>query len=214
MLTQQVFTTGAWQTNCYLLAQQTGEAIIIDPGADGDFLSEQIITQKLNLKLIFFTHAHRDHLTGALPLWLNWQPLIYLPKADLPLYQSLYQKQQKTISNSNDPLLDPKLLLTEQEKLQQYLYTWNFPLKIISYPGHTLGSSALYCQKQAWLFAGDFIFPAGALGRTDLPYSSKEKMLSSLKKLKNLPTDTLVFPGHEHAFSLQDFFTARQALSF
>lgn len=214
MLTKQVFTVGSWQTNCYLLNQQTNDAIIIDPGADGDFLSEQIIAQKLNLKLIFFTHAHRDHLAGALPLWLNWQPLIYLPKADLPLYQSLYQKQQSTTSGEGDPLLNPKLLLTEQAKLQQYLHTWNFPLKIISYPGHTLGSSALYCPEQTWLFAGDFIFPGGMLGRTDLPYSSEEKILASLKKLKSLPTDTLVFPGHEHDFILQDFLAVRQALNF
>lgn len=212
MLTKQVFTVGALQTNCYfLIHRQTGNTIIIDPGADGDFLSEQIISQKLNLKLIFFTHAHSDHLTGTLPLWLNFKPLVYLPAADLPLY---CRQQQKNHYTNNDPLLNPTLLFTNTSKLHQLLCSWNFPLKILAYPGHTLGSSALYYPEKSWLFAGDFIFPNGAVGRTDLPYSNKSKLLASLSKLSSLPPHTLVFPGHESEFVLQDFWAAYNATQF
>ena len=63
-------------------------------------------------------------------------------------------------------------------------------------PGHTSGSISLYCEEEKMLFSGDTLF-RGSWGRTDLPTSSFDDIISSItNKLINLPEDTIVYPGH------------------
>ena len=68
--------------------------------------------------------------------------------------------------------------------------------KVIYTPGHTIGSSSLYCEKEKLLFSGDTLF-RGAWGRTDLPTSNFEDIIKSISnKLILLPDNTIVYPGH------------------
>ena len=53
---------------------------------------------------------------------------------------------------------------------------------MIHTPGHTAGSTSLYCEKEKCLFSGDTIF-AGTWGRTDLPTSSREDIMNSINKI-------------------------------
>ena len=67
---------------------------------------------------------------------------------------------------------------------------------MIHTPGHTKGSSSLYCQEQGCLFSGDTLF-RGTWGRTDLPTGSIEDIMDSIiNKLLKLPDNTIVYPGH------------------
>jgi len=76
------------------------------------------------------------------------------------------------------------------------LHIGDMEFKVICTPGHTCGSVSLYCEKEKMLFSGDTLF-RGAWGRTDLPTSSFESIISSItNKLMNLPEDTIVYPGH------------------
>ena len=68
--------------------------------------------------------------------------------------------------------------------------------RVIFTPGHTEGSSSLYCEKEKMLFSGDTLF-RGTWGRTDLPTSCLEDIMDSItNKLIILPDDTIVYPGH------------------
>jgi len=67
---------------------------------------------------------------------------------------------------------------------------------VIHTPGHTKGSISLFCESENVAFTGDTLF-AGSIGRTDLPGSSFEEIMYSLReKLMNLPEETVVYPGH------------------
>ncbi len=202
MLKVRSFTVGPLLTNCYFISrQQTGDTIIVDPGADGDFLSEQINNFNLSLKLIFFTHAHYDHLGGALPLLLNFAPVIFLPQKDLPLYR-LLPKMPWFNQQGGDPFVPVSCLMSNPQQCQNYLHQCGFQAKLLAFPGHTPGQTALYFPQENYLFAGDFIF-AHTTGRTDLPDANAAAMQTSLKRLQKLPPQTRVYPGHEDNFLLQ-----------
>ena len=68
-------------------------------------------------------------------------------------------------------------------------------LRVIHTPGHTRGSVSLFSENDGMLFSGDTIFPAGSIGRTDLPGGSSEDMKKSIARLATLPAQTL-YPGH------------------
>lgn len=84
------------------------------------------------------------------------------------------------------------------------IHLGNLEFRVIHTPGHTAGSTSLYCEKEKCLFSGDTIF-CGTWGRTDLPTSSREDIMNSItKKILILPDDTLIYPGHGKATMLKD----------
>ena len=76
------------------------------------------------------------------------------------------------------------------------IHLGNLEFEVIHTPGHTQGSTCLYCKEQDLLFSGDTLFK-GTWGRTDLPTSSFPAIIESItNKLTVLPDDTIVYPGH------------------
>ena len=54
----EVLTVGMFQSNCYLLScERTGEAILIDPGDEGERILSVIESRNLQIKAIVNTHA-------------------------------------------------------------------------------------------------------------------------------------------------------------
>ena len=84
------------------------------------------------------------------------------------------------------------------------IHLGNLQFKVIHTPGHTKGSSSLYCQSENCLFSGDTIF-RGAWGRTDVPTASLEEIMDSImKKIMKLPKEIIVYPGHGMMTMLKD----------
>ena len=167
---------GFLYTNCYCL-NQGNNTIIIDPGGNPEKIFEIIPTRKL--LAIILTHAHPDHL-GAITVLKNEYPecKIYLHKDDLPIYHHA----------GPDKLPKPDVFLSEGELTINHL-----PFTIISTPGHSPGSICL--QIEDLLFTGDTLFKNG-IGRTDFPFSDKNKIIQSLKKISRLSGDLIIYPGH------------------
>lgn len=65
--------------------------------------------------------------------------------------------------------------------------------EVIHTPGHTKGSVCIKLNNI--LFSGDTLFREG-MGRVDLPGGDHEEILKSLKKIFELPENTIVYPGH------------------
>lgn len=162
--------------NCTYLVTEGTEALLIDPAWDMHFLIHTLDQKKLNLRGVFFTHGHFDHVKFAQTLLQEKKVKGYLEQNDLPLSG-----------------LDPQFL-----HLYNGAQTFDlgpFHVQIIPTPGHTAGGVCLLIGDA--LFTGDTLFP-GACGRVDLPTSNPRAMRQSLAKLGRLPEDTKIFAGHSY----------------
>ena len=194
------FPVGQLETNCYLAyCSRTNEGIVVDPGDEGSFLSEKIKELKIKLKLIIATHGHFDHILAAEELRLNFQIPLLIHQEDLFLLKKAGQSAEFWLQDKEKFLLPQKARFIEEGEKIRF---GQEELKVIHTPGHTPGSIALYSQKENLLFSGDLLFQEG-VGRTDFSYSSPEKLEQSLRKVFSLPSQTLVYPGHGKAFTLE-----------
>lgn len=71
----------------------------------------------------------------------------------------------------------------------------DFKFKMIYTPGHKSDLITYYFFEENKMFCGDFIFK-NDIGRFDLDTGNKEEMLESIKKIKNYPKNTIIYPGH------------------
>lgn len=188
--------------NCYFLVDKTTKnTIVIDPGDDGDFLSDRLMELQLHPILLFLTHGHADHVGAVLSLFLNFNCPIFLDRHDFPLYS----RAQATITHFTgipaDPVVPADLIL-HPRALPKLLASLPEKPVLLHLPGHTPGLTALHLPHSQYLFSGDLLFADGSVGRTDFAYASVTKQQSSLKSLTKLPVTTRVFPGHGEDFTL------------
>ncbi len=192
----ETFKLGQLDTNCYLVwCEKTQSAIVIDPADEGGFISEKILELDLKPTAIILTHGHFDHILGLLELKLNFaQTPIMIHKADLFLVESVQKRAQHWLKMKVDPAPKPDKFLKDGEKIKFGQET----LTVLHTPGHTLGSVCLYNNQV--MFTGDTLFADGAIGRTDLSYSSPKKMQRSLMRIKELPGSRQMYAGHGASF--------------
>jgi len=188
----EILPVGPLQCNCSIIGDETTrEAMVIDPGDDiGEVLA---LLQKHNLqvKQIVITHAHIDHVGGAMKLRLATGAPILINENDYALLKML-DVQAAWLGMQNPGKVEIANSLAESDKVQAGALIAN----VIHTPGHTEGSICLYFPKEQKLIAGDTLF-AGSIGRTDLPGGSFDKIIRSLHgKLLVLPDETVVVPGH------------------
>jgi len=180
---------GELRTNCYIVASsKTREAVIIDPGDEAEKIIDAIETEKLKPILIVNTHAHPDHVGANFKLAEKYD-----------IVAALGEDGYKMIEDFRGYFEDFSGLKIEDLSIERLLKDNNMidigelKLKVIKTPGHSKGSICLYGN--GVLFSGDTLF-AGTYGRTDIPGGSEEEMQESIKKLMELPDETVVYPGH------------------
>jgi len=188
----EILAVGPLQCNCSIVGDEgTHEAIVIDPGDDiSDVLS---IVQKHNLtvKQIVITHAHIDHVGGAMKLHETTGAPILINENDYALLKML-DVQAAWLGMTAPGYVEIDHSLADADKVVAGPLT----ASVIHTPGHTEGSICLYFPAQQKLIAGDTLF-AGSIGRTDLPGGNFNKIIRSLHdKLLALPDETVVVPGH------------------
>ncbi|WP_158748425.1 MBL fold metallo-hydrolase [Acidobacterium sp. S8] len=188
----ETFPVGPLQCNCTILADETThEAMVIDPGDNIPQISARLNKHGLKLKQIVVTHAHIDHVGGALKLKQQTGAPILLNQNDLPLLQMM--EMQAGWLGIETPEVAPPDASAEDQLI---IGLENYPAQVLHTPGHTPGSICLHFAPLNLLIAGDTLF-AGSIGRTDLPGGDFKQIIRSLHdRVLTLPDETHVIPGH------------------
>ncbi len=188
----KILPVGPLQCNCSVIGDEiTHEAMVIDPGDDIDDIVGILEQHKLQVKQIVITHAHIDHVGGAMKLRARTGAPILLNQNDYALLKML--DVQASWLGMKDP---GKVEIEAELAHDQTLTAGNLSANVLHTPGHTEGSVCLYFPAEKMLIAGDTLF-ARSIGRTDLPGGSFEMIMHSLHdRVLSLPDDTVVIPGH------------------
>ena len=189
------------KTNCYIIFdKQSKEIMCIDPAGDVDKIEDLIKNVfQGNLKYIYLTHCHGDHIGGVAELKNRCGGKILIHRKDAEGLNDVNINLSQYIGL-------PEIELEADSRIDDndLIHLGNLQFKVIHTPGHTAGSTSLYCEKEKCLFSGDTIF-AGTWGRTDLPTSSRVDIMNSImSKILVLPEDTFIYPGHGKATVLGD----------
>jgi hydroxyacylglutathione hydrolase len=188
----EILPVGILQCNCSIIGDETThEAMVIDPGDDISQIVEIVRKNNLQVKQIIITHAHIDHVGGAMKLRAVTGAPILLNQNDYELLKIL--DVQATWIGVPTP---EKVEIDRSVSTGETVSAGSHSAQVLHTPGHTEGSICLYFAAEKKLIAGDTLF-AGSIGRTDLPGGSMRKILNSLHTtVLELPDDTVVVPGH------------------
>jgi hydroxyacylglutathione hydrolase len=188
----EIIPVGPLQCNCSIIGDETThEGMVIDPGDDIEEILALIRKHSLKIKQIVITHAHIDHVGGAMKLRKLTGAPVLLNQNDYALLKML-DVQAAWIGMPSPGSVDIDQSLGHADKVT----AGTLEAGVIHTPGHTEGSICLYFVTEKKLIAGDTLF-AGSIGRTDLPGGSYDKILNSLHdRVLALPDETVVVPGH------------------
>ena len=194
----ETFPVGPLECNCTILGdEEAGEAIVIDPGDEVGRIHRRLTQLGLKLKQILVTHAHIDHVGGALRLKLLTGAPILLNENDLPLLKMMAM-QAGWLGVATPETAPPDASLDDGQRVGLERY----PAQVLHTPGHTQGSVCLHFAPLKMVIAGDTLF-AGSIGRTDLPGGNSQQIIDSIEsRLLALPDETKVLPGHGPATTI------------
>lgn len=188
----EILPVGPLQCNCSVIGDENRrEAMVIDPGDDIEDVLAIVRKHNLQVKQIVITHAHIDHVGGAMKLRAATGAPILLNQNDYALLKML-DVQAAWIGVAPPGNVEIDHSISTGETVSAGAHT----AEILHTPGHTEGSICLYFPAEKKLIAGDTLF-ARSIGRTDLPGGSMQKIMRSLHEtVLSLPDETVVVPGH------------------
>jgi len=160
----------------YLLrCGQTGKTAIVDPGAEAP-IAEHLQQRNLGLDMIMLTHHHSDHIAGSIGLKHQFGAVIVGPGSEAHRIASM------------DRMVAPgeRIAVGVSEAT------------VIATPGHTSGQIAYHFAADNALFSADALF---ALGCGRVFEGTMEQTWSTMRTLRDLPDDTLIYCGHEYTLS-------------
>jgi len=181
---------GSFDQNCWLLADaDSRQAVMVDPGEEGDRFLAELRQREWTLTDIWLTHAHIDHILGVATVHAATGVPIHLHGADRDLYENLPQQAQWFGLRASTP---PPV--THWLSQDQVLLVGSHHFTVRHVPGHAPGHVAFVTP--GIIVGGDVLF-AGSIGRTDLPGGNMAELEASIRKeFYTLPDETRVLTGH------------------
>ena len=177
MLKINTLTLGLYQVNCYVVRNEDSDrCVVIDPGYDGQTVLRFLKEQNLHLEAILLTHGHFDHVGAVKELAAETDCKVFLHDLERTMPEAM----------TAGPLY-------ATDNYPHRFSVAGMEFTVLHTPGHTPGSVCLICEDA--MFSGDTLF-ADSCGRTDLPGGDWATILASLGRLKELPGNYRVFPGH------------------
>ncbi|ENU09766.1 hydroxyacylglutathione hydrolase [Acinetobacter calcoaceticus] len=158
---------------------ETQEVVAIDP-TEAELVTQFCQNHQLNLKQIWLTHWHKDHIGGVADLTAAQNITVYGPRDELTKIPGITHPLQH----------------------DDHLKFNDLKVEIIATPGHTLGHIVYFIEELEAVFCGDTLF---AMGCGRLFEGTAEQMYHSLSRLAALPTHTKVYCTHEYTLSNAEF---------
>ena len=180
---------GEFGSNCWLIADDTSEAAVIDPSPEIDIIKEALESRGVTLKYILLTHGHFDHMTSCDTLRDFTGAPLAIHRADADALVNSYFNCSRVFMNCDIVYRPAEILLEDGDELKFGTLT----VKTIHTPGHTKGSCCFLIGD--CLFTGDTLFD-GSVGRCDLPGGDERELMQSLEKLRSMDLDYKLYTGH------------------
>lgn len=195
MLQVASMTFNPFQENTYVLYDESGSCVIVDPGCyepdERQELTAFISSNDLRVTQLVNTHCHIDHVLGNEFVKQTYGVGLYIHKLDEPVLRAV----SSYASNYGFSQYQPATVDGYLEEGSE-IVVGNSRLSIVFVPGHAPGHIAFYDAETRSLISGDVLF-YNSIGRTDLPGGNFETLEASIRqKLYKLPDDTTVYPGH------------------
>jgi hydroxyacylglutathione hydrolase len=195
LITYRSFTFNPFQENTYVIYDAQRTAVIIDPGCcnstEEQMLSQFIANEKLQVKALWLSHGHIDHVLGLAYCQRQFQVNTYMHPEDVFLTDRAIETA-RLYGLSFTPFVMPLHTFSSE-------VFWNpfqTEISLLHLPGHSPGSIGFYFASTALLFCGDVIMRE-SIGRTDLPGGSYEVLKHSIKnKIYTLPETVTLLSGH------------------
>lgn len=182
-----------YDVNTYLvICPQTRRAAVIDPAGEPDRILDAAASHGARVLLILHTHGHADHVQAAAALREACGAPVCMHADDDRFFADpeVRARSERELGLPPGPPADRRL--ADDDRLDLGRLT----VRVLHTPGHTPGSVCYLVAGH--LFTGDTLF-VGDVGRTDLAGGSLERLLRSLaEKIIDLPSDTVVRPGHDY----------------
>jgi hydroxyacylglutathione hydrolase len=196
MVHVEQFTFNGFQENTYVLFDENGKGVIVDPGCyerqeESDLLSF-IEQRQIKIVAVLNTHAHIDHILGNQFVTSHFGVDLYLHEKDLNTLRSVESYAHVYGFNAYKVSPEPTQFLEDG----QMLSFGEIELKVLFTPGHAPGHVVFYCEKGKFVINGDVLFQ-GSFGRVDLPGGDLETLKKSIFNIMfKLPEETVVYCGH------------------
>ncbi|MEG2015470.1 MAG: MBL fold metallo-hydrolase [Clostridia bacterium] len=200
MINVEKFVIGALENNTYLVDDNNGNCVVIDPSYDGGALRAIIDKKNLKLQGILLTHGHFDHcggverlLTGiTLPVWCGIEDVTLASHASHNRWGIFAEDCAVT-----------DIIYAETKEI----VLGKMSFQVLHTPGHTLGSCCFFIDN--FMFSGDTLF-CNSIGRTDLSESDDNLMKQSLSSIRKISYNFIVYAGHgEDSTLFEQFKTNR-----
>lgn len=191
-----MLTYNPFAENTYLVYDETGDCVIIDPGCytamEERHLANTIQFKNLKPVRLLNTHAHLDHVFGNHFVLDTWGLEAEIHPGEHPVLESVPLVAQMYGMPLRGEVPPPGPALADN----QVIHFGKTRLRCILAPGHSPAHICFYCEEDGFLIGGDVLFE-GSIGRTDLPGGDHNTLLNSIRnRIYTLPDDTVVWAGH------------------
>lgn len=190
------YIVGPIQTNCYVLVADSGEGIVIDPGASGERIAGALDNEGVKPVAVLLTHGHFDHVSGVEDFVKHYEkkPAVCILDKEM---ETLRDPETNLTAVMGFKAEDFSPLITDTFSDGEEKNIAGFKFRVIWTPGHTPGGCSYFFKDEKMLFPGDTLFCESA-GRTDFKGGSTSDEIHSIReKLLTLPDDVTVYPGHD-----------------
>lgn len=187
--------------NTYYLENET-HLILVDPGSDWATIRQQIEKLGKPVAAILLTHTHYDHIM-SLDLVRDYfgAPPVYVAASEASW---LYTPEMNLSGLARHDDLENVVCRPAEETFHynKDYHIEGFHFSVVETPGHSIGGVSFIFPDQEFVITGDALFRE-SIGRTDLPTSNTEALLSGIKNnLFTLPGHYQVYPGHGHSTTI------------